>query len=327
MGSGEVKPSAMSTFSGPGGSSVGYANAGFDVKVAVDCAPEGFTKTLLEVYKLNHPDTVLLERDMRELDPEWVMEEYGLQDLDLLDGSPPCSPFSNANNKVAWGDHKSGTLFDTYVYFIEKMQPKLFTAENVPGLSQGKTKGYFNVLTENMRKAGYNLRVQLIDATYLGSPHHRRRLIFMGVRKDIGHPPVIQPSTNGVSVREALEGVPNTPEDIKQAEEQLFTTDNAFMLMKLKQGQKLKELRDNYGYSWGRLSWNYPAPTFTSSSYVLHPSEDRVITIPELKRIIGMPDDYKLVGSYPQKWECLIRCLPPILMETVSKKMREATGI
>jgi DNA (cytosine-5)-methyltransferase 1 len=169
-----------------------------------------------------------------------------------------------------------------------------------------------------MREAGYNLRVQLIDGAYLGAAHHRRRLIFLGVREDIGKPPKIKPTSKPVTVREAWKDLTIPDYEKERMTKRLFSSEMAFNLIKLEQGQRLPDLIDNYGYVHGRLAYDRPATTFTSRCAMLHPIEDRLITIPELKRIIGLPDNYLLIGSYQQRWECCIRCLPPCMMEEIA---------
>src|SRR5206468_3776290 len=95
----------ISTFSGCGGSCLGYRMAGFRVRWASEFIPAA-----QETYKMNHPDSILDLRDIREVQPQEILDAVGLQlgDLDLLDGSPPCASFSTAGKREAgWGKIKS----------------------------------------------------------------------------------------------------------------------------------------------------------------------------------------------------------------------------
>jgi DNA (cytosine-5)-methyltransferase 1 len=323
-------PTVISTFSGPGGSSLGYERAGCDVRVALDCAPDKFSNAIPETYRRNHPETTFLEQDARETTGEELLNAAGIdkRELDIIDGSPPCSPFSGANTQQAWGDHESGTLFDRYTYFIEEMQPRTFVAENVPDLAEGKTKGYYKTLCENLRDAGYNLQVQNIDAAYLGAAHHRRRLMFLGVRNDVGSPPTIKPTQRPTTVREAwdgLEDLGNTEFVKKKAERSTVYK----WIKKLPADAKTStaDVRTDGSESFfqqRRLSYRKPAFTFTYTPHnFIHPSKDRYLTIPEVKRLIGIPDSYELPDDYNNAWECCIRCLPPILLETIANKLQQ----
>jgi len=320
------RPTVISTFSGPGGSSLGYERAGFDVRAALDCAPGKFSNHIPETYRRNHPDTTFVEQDARETSPDELLEAVGVGrgELDVLDGSPPCSPFSDANARKAWGDHESGTLFDRYIYFVEEMQPRVFVAENVPDLAHGKTKGYYKQLCSNLRDAGYNLTVQQIDAAYLGAAHHRDRLIFLGVREDIGTAPTIKPTQRPTTVREAWEGLERSEKDVVAAKKRCERSDRYEYMKKLPSDAKtsIEDIRTDgsvTGFTTYRLSYRKPSRTPTSKrDDLIHPSEDRYLTLSELKRLIGLPDDYECPN-----WETVIRCLPPTLLETIGTEIKQ----
>lgn len=145
----------------------------------------------------------------------------------------------------------------------------------------------------------------------------------MGVRKDLDlEPPTIKPKCKPRKVKESLKLAENTEKDLEEAKQVLENSEMKHLLRKTGQGQRLADIKENYGYTHWRLAYNEVAPTLTSQSYILHPEEDRVITIPEVKALIGLPQDYKLEGSYSQKWECAIRCLPPELVKTLGQEMK-----
>lgn len=327
-------PRVISTFSGAGGSSLGYERAGYDVVAAVDCAPGSFSNYLIPTYKVNHPETPHHEWDVRETSAEDLLDATGLDrgELDILDGSPPCSPFSTANASGEKGyQHDSGTLFDEYQRLVDGLNPRYFVAENVPSLAEGKSKGYFRDLCTRLEASGdgYDLDVRTIDAAYLGSPHHRRRLIFIGRRLD---QPAIGDITyeSATPLRETLADVRNTDEDVRVAREKYRDSANAGGYKVLDPGQRLYDLDTyndlNRGFTHRRLDLAKPCPTPTAVLELIHPTEDRYLTIPELRACVGLPDWYELAppdGSFNQAWECAIRCLPPSLMETVGNAIAE----
>jgi len=319
-------PTVISTFSGPGGSSLGYERAGCDVRAALDCAPGKFSNHIPETYRRNHPDTTFIEQDARKTTADELLNAADVErgELDIIDGSPPCSPFSGANAKKAWGNHENGTLFDRYAYFVEEIQPRIFIAENVPGLAHGKTKGYYKQLCQNLRDAGYNLTVRKIDAAYLSAAHHRERLIFIGVRNDIGTAPSITPSSRPTTVREAWDGLDQSEKAIQSMKKKCERSEAYEYIKKLPPDAKTStdQVRTDgktSGFTQYRLSYRKPGRTMTHTRKdMIHPSEDRYLTLAEAKRLIGLPDDYECPN-----WETVIRCLPPILLETIANKLQD----
>lgn len=328
------RPVAVSTFSGPGGSSLGYERAGFDVRVAVDCAPGEWGDAILDTYRANHPETTLLERDVRTVTGDELASAAWTDDVALLDGSPPCSPFSNVNASKAWADHESGTLFDEFVRLVDELEPRTVVAENVPSLATGATKGYFNQLRDDIEAAGpgYRLRVQRIDAAYLGAAQHRDRLIFHAVRADLSDvpPAPIEPSDRPKTVREAWAGLDDRG-DVERARAYVRNSSNYSGYVRLRPGENLA--RDVYdsesrGKYDRRLAYGEVAPTALVRPHLLHPDDDRTVTIPELKRLVGLPDDYVTFGeSLLREWECVARCLPPVLNETVGRTVARAARL
>lgn len=182
-----------STFSGAGGSCLGYRLAGFSVAWANEFEP-----TAAETYKANAQDGCLLDtRDIRTVTGADVLAALGIGvgELDLFDGSPPCQSFSTAGKRErGWGKsiaHADGTtqrsddLFEEYIRLVREIQPRVFIAENVTGLVKGTAKGYFKRLLVWMREAGYSVECRVVDARWLGVPQARQRAIFVGVRNDI----------------------------------------------------------------------------------------------------------------------------------------------
>lgn len=213
-----IKPNGLrviSTFAGGGGSSLGYRMAGFKVLWASE-----FIDAARDVYQANAaPGTIIDGRDIREVDPLEVLRTLGLKpgELDVLDGSPPCSSFSTAGKREAgWGEVKkysdkaqrTDDLFFEFIRFVRAIRPKVFVAENVSGLVKGTAKGYFIEILREMKACGYRVNAQLLDAQWLGVPQQRQRIIFVGVRDDLGIEPVHpKPLPYRYSVRDAIGGL------------------------------------------------------------------------------------------------------------------------
>ena len=193
----------VSLFAGGGGSSTGYRLAGGDV-----LAINEFVELAQDTYRANYPDTPIFTQDVRELKGQEILDKIGLKrgELDILDGSPPCSSFSIAGAKEKmWGEVKkysdteqrTDDLFFEFSRILNDLQPKVFVCENVAGITQGASKdllgsdqlnmfgGEENTIYHSLVNCGYNVRYKILNAKHYGVPQSRDRTIFIGVRKDI----------------------------------------------------------------------------------------------------------------------------------------------
>lgn len=201
----------VSTFSGCGGSCLGFEMAGYRVLWASE-----FVEAARNVYALNHPGVILDGRDIRDVKPEDILSAIGKQqgEVDVLEGSPPCASFSTAGKRhKAWGqvkkysdtEQRSDDLFFEYVRILDGVRPRVFVAENVSGLVKGAAYGYFELIMRAMRRCGYRVRAKVLDAQWLGVPQERKRVIFVGVREDLEIDPQFpKPLPYRYTIREAL---------------------------------------------------------------------------------------------------------------------------
>lgn len=187
------KGKVFSCFACGGGSTMGYKLAGFDV---IGC--NEIDKKMIEVYKENHnPKFSFLESITTFAKRKDLPKE--LYNLDILDGSPPCSSFSMAGNREKdWGKEKVfregqaeqvlDTLFFDFIDLAKELQPKVVVAENVKGLLMGAAKEYVIKIYEAFDKAGYYCQHFLLDASKMGVPQRRERVFFICLRKDLANP-------------------------------------------------------------------------------------------------------------------------------------------
>lgn len=181
------------TFICGGGSTMGYKLAGFNHLGGVEIDPP-----IADVYKTNHNPKHLYNLDIREFNKlENLPTE--LFNLDILDGSPPCSTFSMAGSREkAWGKEKVfregqakqslDDLVFVYCDTIIKLQPKVFLLENVKGIIQGNAKVYSKNIVKKMTDAGYNVQVFCLNAASMGVPQKRERVFFIGHKKEYNLP-------------------------------------------------------------------------------------------------------------------------------------------
>ncbi len=355
----------VSTFAGCGGSSTGYRMAGFRVLMACE-----FIEAAQETYRANaRPGTIVEGRDIRQVTAEDILRQTGLKvgELDVFDGSPPCASFSTAGKREkAWGkvkkysdtEQRADDLFFEYARLIRGLQPKVFVAENVSGLVKGTAKGYFLEILQALKDCGYRVSARLLDAQWLGVPQVRQRLIFVGVRNDLGLDPVHpDPLPYRYSIREALPWIDRVVHDTSGLYGAGEVTDrpspaitvgvNSVNSLHFKVEGPEPEMdisRFAIGDEWDKIgpggrSEKYfqlvrpdadgPAPTITAAggnggtAGVTHPTEKRKFTIAELRRICGFPDDFVLTGTYAQQWERLGRAVPPVMMMHIAAAVRD----
>ena len=184
------KGKVFSCFACGGGSTMGYKLAGFDVLGCNEIDPK-----MIEAYKINHnPKYAYLEpiqtfKNRKDLPKE-------LYNLDILDGSPPCSSFSMAGNRDKdWGKEKKfregqaeqvlDTLFFDFIDLAKELKPKVVVAENVKGLLQGNAIEYVKEIYKQFDASGYYCQHWLLDASRMGVPQRRERVFFVCLRKDL----------------------------------------------------------------------------------------------------------------------------------------------
>lgn len=187
------KGKVFSCFACGGGSTMGYKLAGFDV-----IGHNDIDEKMIDVYKENHkPKYSFLESITTFAKRKDLPKE--LYELDILDGSPPCSSFSMSGNREKdWGKEKVfregqaeqvlDTLFFDFIDLAKELQPKVVIAENVKGLLMGEAKQYVRKIYTEFDKAGYYCQHFLLDASKMGVPQRRERVFFICFRKDLAKP-------------------------------------------------------------------------------------------------------------------------------------------
>ena len=306
-----------STFSGAGGSCLGYRMAGFKVVWANEFVPMA-----QESYKANAlPDCVLDGRDIKHIQPHDILAATGLKvgELDLFDGSPPCQAFSTAGKREkGWGKEKTyehgatqknETLFDEYIRLLRGLQPKVFVAENVSGLVKGTAKGMFLQILAAMKASGYRVTCRVLDAQWLGVPQQRQRTIFIGVREDLNREPVHPlPLAYRYSVRDALPNVTACGSGPSFAEWKSMGRDPLKTFVSSEKAPCQAVLASGVSQGVGMCESQ---------------GEKRKFTIAELKQICAFPDDFILCGSYAQQWERLGNSVPPVMMQAIATTVRD----
>lgn len=164
----------ISLFSGCGGLDLGFEKAGFKVAFANE-----FDKTIWETFKINHPDTKLIEGDIRN-----IKEEDFPDGVDGIIGGPPCQSWSEAGSLRGIEDER-GQLFYEYIRILKNKQPKFFLAENVRGMLADRHSDAVKHILKLFEECGYNVSLTLVNAKDYGVAQERKRVFYIGFRKDL----------------------------------------------------------------------------------------------------------------------------------------------
>jgi DNA (cytosine-5)-methyltransferase 1 len=301
----------MSTFACGGGSSMGYKLAGCDVIAANDIDPEmawHYKRNLNPKHYFLCPISDLLTADLPS----------ELYDLDILDGSPPCSTFSMAGSREkAWGKKKHfregqaeqvlSDLFFDYLNLVERLRPRVAIAENVKGMIIGNAKGYTKMVMQRFREIGYRPQLFLLNAADCGVPQRRERVFFCALRDDIKRPELrLKPQHRWISAGEACKDL----QELTSAE--IDDTKNTPLQIKYWKATKSgSSFSDAVEAATGKSSWfnnvrmHKDQPSFTLSSKPQnfhHWEYPRFFSYREWKRLGSFPDDYHAktdkIGKY-----------------------------
>ena len=350
----------LSTFAGGGGSSTGYRLAGAKI-----LAVNEFVEEAQNTYRENYPDTVIIPGDIKKLTGTYLMEQAGVKvgELDILDGSPPCSAFSMAgsishgggnthadafNKTKQYSDIKGvenvEDLFFEFLRVAKDIKPKVIIGENVEGLTMGEAKEYFHKIQNTFEDIGYLIVANVLDSSYFGVPQSRKRCFFIGVREDVAEKVGINfmtmyqlyPDKNDfrTTLGEAINDIVNKDKEELDYLFDKISPEKAVgkTLMKMpKDPDKVLTGMDyhdkGHHFNLKRSSLRKPCPTITAMGNLAgvagtcHPIEDRKFTIKELKRIMSLPEDFKLTGKHKQQSERIGRMVPPLMMKALAESV------
>ncbi len=345
----------VSTFAGGGGSSTGYRLAGGKIIFVNE-----FIDSAVKSYQLNYPETPVVNQDIRKINRSKdsvinLFQQHGIKpgELDILDGSPPCATFSTATagrgkdkmakKNVIYSDTKQsriGYLIHDFVFMANVIQPKVCIIENVYGIIRSPV---FNYAMDRLKRYGYVISYKKLSSSDYGIPQKRERLFTLAVRPDIAKKCGIKnsddlqqvfpvPSNTMITVKQALSGL-----KIDQQERDMLLTkarkDSTYEIMKQlpfnpRKHTRVIDINPNWktDFNLTRLCWDLPASTITATGAqgrggLCHPEENRLLAINELKRLMGMPDDFHLTGTFSQKAERLGRMVPPLMIKAIAESV------
>lgn len=315
-----MKPTVISLFAGCGGSSLGYQLAGYKELLAAE-----WDDNACECLRLNFPGLPIYHGDVCKLTSTECMKLANIKcgELSVLDFSCPCQSFSNAGKRRF--DDPRGGLFKEAARLLQELQPKAFVFENVTGLIQGVMKQAYLTIIQTLRDCGYRATGEVMNSMYYGVPQSRQRVIIIGVRNDLkinpSHP---RPQTRPISVKQAwkqLEGITQTVPPLSK-----FLID---VVPRMKIGDCADDISGKGGFQTVRIHPHRPCPTITKLiagtgfGALIHPYENRVLSIDEMKLATSFPLSFKLLGDYKEQKARIGNCVPPNLMKAIATHIKK----
>lgn len=333
-----MKKKCIELFAGAGGLALGLEKAGFEEIGLIE-----IDRKACDTLRLNRPNWNVIEEDVVEFSKKDLLQEFNLQkgELDLLSGGYPCQSFSYAGKRLGIDDVR-GTMFYYYAEFLRQLEPKMFLAENVKGLTThdgGKT---MKTMLDVFEELGYEVKWKVLDAWNYGVAEKRQRVVIIGVRNDLRDKIKFEypkPYDYKPVLKDVLQNVPKS-EGAKYPEKKKKVFDL------VPPGGYWKDLPDDVArdymkscYFMGggrtgiarRLSWNEPSLTLTCSPMMkqtdrCHPDESRPFTTREYARIQSFPDDWNFVGKMSDVYKQIGNAVPVELARNVGESIMKALG-
>ncbi len=357
------KLTCVDLFSGAGGLSKGFLDAGYEVVLGVD-----FDDAALETFKNNHGNSDILKLDLFNHDNIEIIVDHlrkkGIKenDLDILVGGPPCQGFSIAGPRDI--NDERNKLYLAMVKLAQILKPKAVLLENVPGMLTTNDGIGAKRIVSDFAAIGYDMVPKLMYAPDFGIPQIRKRVFFVGLRdsnKDFEFPkPVFSPD-NYVTCKDAICDLPALQTDDgriiygEEVQDYILDPQNDYQRLMRKNSTKVynhigsipiektrkmialipegknyralpEEYRGMYKYheALTRYSSNKPSLTInTGHRSHFHYKWNRIPTVRESARLQSFPDDFIFYGNKSQQYKQVGNAVPPMLGFVIANQIKK----
>lgn len=336
------KLKVIDLFSGCGGLSRGFIDAGYEVILGVDN-----DKAALETFKANHNCAEALDLDLFDKRAIDKIKEVINGNADIIVAGPPCQGFSLTGTRNF--DDRRNQLYLSVIEAVKKLKPKAFLIENVPGLARLYDGAIKNEIINRLDKAGYNVQMKIMCAADYGVPQMRKRVVFVGLQKKYGEfsfPKPTHSPKNYVTCSDAISDLPSLEKDfgieetkytggpktgyqkmIRRNSNNLFNhvatrhTDLVKSVIALvPEGGNHKNLPSGVGESrkfneaWTRYHSKKPSKTIdTGHRNHFHYRYNRIPTVRENARLQSFPDNFQFLGTRTEQNRQVGNAVPPLL--------------
>ena len=344
-------------FSGAGGMSLGARRAGLTVGLAVENDP-----IAARTYRSNHSDTKLLTCDIRKVDHRHLAPWLRFARRLIVFAGPPCQGFSWSNSRTRNASNPTNWLFEESVRIIKILKPEWIVFENVRGIVD-TCRGLFLRTIRSHLESDYSLTSALLNAMHYGVPQDRTRFFLVGSRSgtDFSFPSVLH--TDPITLDEAIRDLPSLPNGASESWQRYGAVKPSSYASKLRSNQEgcpnhlvtrnADTVIERYSYvpqggNWKciprhlmgnykdvsrchtgiyrRLDPQQPSTVIGNfrKNMLVHPYEDRGISVREAARIQSFPDAYRFHGSIGFQQQQVANAVPPMLAESVFGSIRRS---
>ena len=342
-------------FSGAGGMALGAVQSGIDVKVAIESDPHAAA-----TYKQNHPNVTVLTDDIRNIKRIRLPSNSGCK---ILFGGPPCQGFSTSNQKTRTMDNPNNWLFLESLRLVKGWKPDWVVFENVKGIAETEKAAFLNMMISGLESCGYTVTWWKLNAADYGVPQVRYRLFVIGSLRGVKLEMPIPTTSKHVTVGSAISDLPVLSNgatqnikpyagkaasdytamlrgNLKACANHLVTNNAAYVLKRYKhipQGgnwenipaRLMKNYRDRDRCHTGiyyRLKSDEPSIVIGNyrKNMLIHPLQDRGLSVREAARLQSFPDWYEFKGSIGFQQQQVGNAVPPLLAKSVFDSLKNS---
>jgi len=341
-------------FSGCGGSALGFQQAGFSIKVAVD-----INKQASDSFKANFPESTVFSEDISYLSGKQLLKAGGFKSGKevVLIACPPCQGFSSARRSSQRLTDPRNKLIYEFLRMVEEIRPLAFVMENVPGLANGIGKPLFLQILHRLNELGYQTVYDVVNTADYGVPQRRRRLVLLGsidpnIRLTFPSKTNVNPEFSDElpawrTVKDVIFDLPPIDAGSKHSDDELHRSASLADInlerlqntphdggdrsswpeeLILECHKRTKGHKDVYG----RMRWGEPSPTMTGGCAMIskgrfgHPEQNRAISLREAARFQTFPDDFTFSGNFGEIAQQIGNAVPPLLAKRAADSLMQA---
>ncbi len=348
------KYTGIDLFAGAGGLSIGASLAGITVEHAIE-----LNESAAKTYKRNHPKTNIICQDIKKVQPKDLVDAG--QHVFIIMGGPPCQGFSMSNTMTRNMENPNNAMFKEFVRFVHELNPDWFLFENVWGLTNinnGQTERMIESCFESL---GYIVKSKVLWASDYGVPQSRNRFFMVGNRlgidfdfpEPLGYTvtvgdaisdlPVLSNGDNyeslqyTIPLKKASKYAQQMRRGCKRCKQNYVSRNNDLVIERYKhigQGQNWsaipESLMENYADKgrchsniYRRLREDKPSVVISNyrKSMLIHPTQDRGLSVREAARIQSFPDSYYFEGPISHIQQQIGNAVPPLLAKAVIEQI------
>jgi len=316
-------------FSGAGGMTLGFDNAGFKNLLAIE-----FNNDFAQTYKKNFPNHNLIIDDIKNVSEKQIRDIIKDEKVDVIIGGPPCQGFSIAG-KIgrSFIDDDRNRLFKEFVRFVKILRPNIFVLENVKAMERHNNGKTIKEIVSSFEEIGYDIKYKVLNAANYGVPQERRRIFIVGTlgKNNFEYPKETKEIT---TVKDAIDDLPK----LNSGESSDIPNHNAMahskqMLEKMsyvKDGGDRndipEDLRPKSGDSRKYIRYNSKKPSFCVTGdmrKIFHYSQNRALTCRELARLQTFPDSFIFLGNAGKVQQQIGNAVPVLLANKMAIQVKE----